>query len=239
MPPSDFNEPQNPYLAPRPVAHDDMRLDAEFDDGPLQPFKTIWLHPRRTIRQLVAHNPELYVVPLVCLAGIVNVLDRASQRNLGDRWSLATILGIAFLLGPLGGLFALWIFSHLIRITGNWIGGTAPREHLNTAIAWAKVPAVVTLPLWLLLLALFGFEMFTSETPRMDAEPMIFALLIAVGIVETILSIWAFVLLCNTVAEVQGYRSAWRGLGNLLLAGLLLVVPLIVLGLALVVLLRP
>jgi hypothetical protein len=42
-----------------------------------------------------------------------------------------------------------------------------------------------------------------------------------------VLSIWGLVLLCNTVAEVQGFRSAWAGLGNVLLAVLLLIVPLI------------
>lgn len=47
------------------------------------------------------------------------------------------------------------------------------------------------------------------------------------NLVEMVLGIWGMVLLCNTIAEVQGFRSAWAGLGNTILAGLLLIVPLL------------
>ena len=238
MPPFESSDFENPYVAPRTGSVDaHLAANAEFEAGELRPFRTIWTHPRLTVRRLVAHNPELYVVPLVCLAGIGETLDRASMRNAGDKSPLEVILGIAVVLGPLFGLLSLWIMSHLIRITGNWIGGTAPREHIRTAIAWASVPAVVALPLWIPQLALFGSEMFTKETPRLDAEPMLYIPLLAIIIIEMILGIWGFVLLCNTVAEVQGYRSACRGLGNLLLAGLLLVVPILVIAFVLVMLL--
>jgi hypothetical protein len=35
------------------------------------------------------------------------------------------------------------------------------------------------------------------------------------------------VLLCNTIAEVQGFRSAWFGLFNLILAGVVIVVAVL------------
>ena len=41
-----------------------------------------------------------------------------------------------------------------------------------------------------------------------------------------VIGIWGFVLLCNAIAEVQGFYSAWRGLGNLLLSVAVIVVPL-------------
>ncbi len=31
--------------------------------------------------------------------------------------------------------------------------------------------------------------------------------------------VWTVIVLSNTVAEVQGYASAWRGLGSVLLPG--------------------
>jgi hypothetical protein len=45
------------------------------------------------------------------------------------------------------------------------------------------------------------------------------------------------VLLCNTIAEVQGYRSAWQGLGNIILAGAVLILPLAIIGVGLALLL--
>jgi hypothetical protein len=67
--------------------------------------------------------------------------------------------------------------------------------------------------------------------PRLEAQPWLLIPFFAIGFTEFVLGVWSFVLLCNTVAEVQGFRSAWRGLGNLLLSGIVVIVPVIVLAL--------
>jgi hypothetical protein len=190
------------------------------------------------VQRLVADNPTQHVTLLVCLSGIGETLNRATARNAGDRLPTEGIIALAVFIGPLGGLISLWILSHLLRLTGKWIGGIGNRVHLKTAIAWAAVPAVFALPLWIPELLLFGSDMFTSETPKLDAQPALGIVLVATGFAEITLGIWSLVLLCNTVAEVQGFRSAWRGLGNLVLAGLLLLIPLILLGIFLAVALR-
>jgi hypothetical protein len=46
---------------------------------------------------------------------------------------------------------------------------------------------------------------------------------------EIVLTVWSIVLLCHTIAEVQGFPSAWRGFGNVCLAGAVIVLPLLVL----------
>jgi hypothetical protein len=196
------------------------------------PFKTIWTSPRETVRRIVTENPELHVVQLTCLSGVMQVLDRASMRNAGDQLPVPAIFGIALVLGPLSGLFSVWIFSHLCRLAGSWIGGTAPREHIKAAIAWSSVPVICSLALWIPQLALFGSELFTAETPRIDSQslPLTIAF-IGLGVVELVLGVWTMVLLCQTLAEVQGYSSAWRGLGNIALALAIVVVPLVIVGL--------
>jgi len=193
----------------------------------LNPFWTIWTQPRDTVGRIIAVNPELHVVLLACLSGIGSTLDRASMRNAGDSIPMAAILVMACVLGPLAGLFSLWLGSHLIRLSGMWIGGVGNRQHIKTAIAWGAVPAVFALPLWIPQLLLFGSDMFTQETPRLDAQPLLLIPLLGITFIELVLSIWAFVLLCNTIAQVQGFRSAWLGLGNVLLAGVVLIVPLL------------
>jgi hypothetical protein len=115
----------------------------------------------------------------------------------------------------------------LIRLSGTWIGGLAPREHIKTAIAWASVPSVFALLLWIPQILLFGSDMFTEETPRLNAQPALLIPFLAILLAELVLAIWGFVLLCNSVAEVQRFRSAWRGLGNIILAGAVVIIPLV------------
>ena len=199
------------------------------------PFKTVWLHPRDTVRAIVAENPKLHVLLLVCLAGIGKTLNGRSMRDAGDKLPVWAIFAIALVIGPLGGLLGLWIYSHLLRWTGNWLGGVAPRAYLRTAIAWSAVPIVCSLLLWIPELLLIGTDIFTRETPRLDAHPLLWIPFIVLSGGETILGIWSFVISCQMVAEVQGFRSAWRGLGNIFLSGAVVVIPffLILLGVAL------
>ncbi|MFO0913763.1 MAG: Yip1 family protein [Pirellulales bacterium] len=228
QPDDDINSGPNPYAPPVAVSTEsDSVVRETVLAHEFKPFRTIWTRPRDTVRQIIAVNPELHVVLLVCLAGIGESLDRSSGRNAGDQMPLWAIIGAACVGGPLGGLLSLWVGSHLIRISGKWIGGAASRQHIKTAIAWASVPAVFALPLWIPNLLLFGAEMFTEATPSLDAQPILWIPFLGIMFVEIVLSVWAFVLLCNTVAEVQGFRSAWRGFGNIVLAGAAIVVPLL------------
>ncbi len=191
------------------------------------PFETIWTRPRETVRRIISENPDQHVYLLACLAGVGETLDRASMRNAGDHLPLGVILAIACIFGPLGGLIMLWISSHLIRWTGLWIGGTAVREHVRTALAWSSVPTVFALVFWIPELLLFGRELFTSETPRLEAHPALWFPFLALMMAELVFSIWSIVLLCHTVAEVQGFRSAWRGLGNVCLAVAIVIAALV------------
>jgi len=221
--------PMNPYAAPlslsaTPTSADDDVFAAE----DFKPFKTIWTRPRATIRSIVAADPALHVNLLASLGGIGQVLDRASMRNAGDALPMWGILAVACVVGPLVGLVGLWISSHLIRFSGVWLGGAGLREQIKAAVAWSSVPTVFALALWIPQILLLGSEMFTTETPRLEAQPWLWFLIVAIALTELVLGVWSFVLLCKTVAEVQGYRSAWRGLGNLVLAGMLLFVPLFV-----------
>lgn len=218
---NDLGEFQNPYAIPASLSNEPSDLQGEF-----HPFRSIWTSPRLTIRKIVSINPELHVLWLICLAGVGHTLDRASMRNAGDEMPLAAILAMACVMGPLGGLFGLWIGLHLIRWTGTWIGGTAPREHIKSAIAWASVPSVFALTLWIPQLVLFGDDNFTAATPKLDAAHLLWIPFIAIALVEIVIGIWGIVLLCNTIAEVQGFYSAWSGLGNLFLSVAVIVVPL-------------
>ena len=183
------------------------------------PFLTIWRHPRETVRWIVAENPSLHVIWLACLAGVGDLLSRDFARDTGDRSTVAIIVAIlgACIRGPVWGLLCLWIFSHLIRWTGGLIGGKATREHLKAAMAWALVPLVCGVPLWIPLVV-YSY-IFSEDAPSAAAQPVLLVVaLLAIFLVEVILAVWTIVLLCQTVAEVQGFRSGWRALANIVMA---------------------
>jgi len=200
------------------------------------PFRTIWFRPRATVRGLILQNRTLHVYPLAMLWGIREVLDRACTRNVGDECSLGTILLVSLVLGSVGGLLSLWISAWLLGWTGKWLQGKAEAQHLRTACAWASVPVVFALGLWVIQLLVIGPEMFKSEMPQLQASAMRDGILVITAALEIVLSLWSLVLLCQTVAEAQGFASSWRGLLNVVLAAAVIVVPVALIAMGVVLL---
>lgn len=225
-----MSQHENPYSTPQFTANESGEPPRQYEpQGDFKPFKSIWLSPRRTVRQIISTDPTLHVVLLACLSGIGETLDRASMRDLGDRLPLPAIIAVAVLLGPIGGLIGVWIGAWLVAVTGKWMGGKGTSETVRTALTWASIPSIVASILWIPQLLLLREELFTSETPRLESNPGLIVPVLALSLVEIVLAVWSFVLLCNTIAEVQSFGSAWRGLFNLILAGAIVLVPIMAL----------
>ena len=194
------------------------------------PILSIWTRPRETVRNLLIADPTRYVLLWAVLAGIEQVLLRAAT-NRQPAPSLPIAITAVLVIGSSWGLLVLWLGSLLVRWTGGWMGGTASGQHLRTALSWACIPTVTALLLWIPRLLVFGPNILLGSTrDQGDAPgPLLFSL--ALAYVNLILGVWGTVLACNTVAEVQGFRSAWQGLANLIVAGLIVfaaVLPFIV-----------
>lgn len=198
----------------------------------LNPWLSMWTQPRATIQQIIDTNPERLVLLLAALSGCSQALDRASMQNMGDNMAWPTICLIAATLGAVTGIIGLYIGGALIRWTGSWLGGQATSQSVRAALAWASVPVIWALLLWIPELAIFGQEMFTSETPVLAQSPSKALVLMGFGLVQIVIGIWAIVVMLKCIGQVQGF-SAWKALGNLVLAALLLTVPVLVLLLVL------
>ena len=192
---------------------------------PLNPWFSMWLHPRRTIRQIVETNPERLVLSLAAVGGGVEGLTNMASDSKGDDMSLRAILLATLIVGPIMGIVGLWVGGFLLRWTGGWIGGQADARRIRATLAWANVPLVWSLLLWIPAILLFGLELFTEATPVLDASAQLAGLHLVFSVGIGIISLWSFVAFLHALGEVQGF-SAWRSLLNSFLALLVFLVPL-------------
>lgn len=191
-----------------------------------RPWATVWNRPRETMRGIVrSPDPEQWVLPLAALGGFVRTLDRADWRNLADGAPLFAIFAFALIGGAIGGVIALYIGGWVFRWTGRWFGGRAPATQVRAAIAWANAPMIVALALWIPKLAIFGKELFTSVTPRVDAAPGLTYALYGFTAIEVAIAIWAIVILVKCLGEAHGF-SAWKALASVIAGVLVILVPL-------------
>lgn len=191
----------------------------------LNPWKSLWLKPKQTIRQIVNANPKLHVIPIMFVTGIGYALADLESNSLRTNPILSEIPSILLILGLLilGGISSiifLYINAWLLKWTGNWLNGRASRQELRSAMAWSSIPNLVQLVIWLPFVFIFGSEVFAIDFISQltggsitSASPLV----MSITVLATILSIWSMFIFCHMIAEVQGF-SAWTAVWNSILS---------------------
>ncbi len=193
----------------------------------LNPWLSIWLRPRETIRDIVETRIAYRVHMLAVLYGVELVLNRSIRKHVGDMMPWSWIWIGAMVLGPLVGLVLLYVGSFAFRWVGRKLGGNATFAEVRAAYAWSFLPGIVSFVFFAPYFLLFRWESFTSETPQLDAllsqsEALsLLMMVVGTGIVisSLVLGVWQMVILSKTLGEVHGF-SAWRGLWTWLIPGL-------------------
>ena len=185
------------------------------------PWLHIWVHPRATVRGLLGNSPLYVELLLAAGSGVVQSMVQGNSNQVGARIPGSAILVASLVVGAAWGLLQLHLVAALLYLVGKWTGAPAPFSGLRTALAWAAVPQIAVLPLWVLGTLIFGRLLY------MDAELALARMPLAV-LAQAILVLgtfvcagWWLVLQVIGVAEVQ-HVSAWRALGHFVVAGLML-----------------
>ena len=195
----------------------------------LNPWFTMWLHPRATTREILDTDPARLVIALAMFGGVLNALDHASVASLGEELSVPMIFALAIPVGMVAGVIALYLGAALIRWTGSWLGGQASAGEVRAALAWGHLPVYFAAVLWLPYLGFFGNEIFMSEMPSVQARPWLLLVLLNLAVLEKGLVVWGLVTLVLAGAEAHRF-SGWRALGSIVMAVLVLIVPLMMLA---------
>ncbi|WP_152392631.1 Yip1 family protein [Paenibacillus guangzhouensis] len=199
----------------------------------LHPWLHIWTRPRQVIRGVLSgEQSRRNIIILAGVSGILRALDQATSRSLGDQMNMMMVLLVSLISGFIGGFISLYLISWIMKFTGKWIGGQASFHEVLTATAWSNVILIWVGILWIPKLLLFGYELFTTATPIMDANPTLKLLLVIFGVIEVVLSIWAVVVYILILSEVQKF-SGWMALLNVILA--LVIAFLIIMAITIVI----
>lgn len=192
--------------------------DHEFEEPQgLNPWFSIWLQPRATMQQILDTDPVRSVLLLAIIGGFFEALTQAATQDHGDRMASwhGVVLACA-IIGPLSGVFGLFLGGYLLRTTGGWLGGSASDREVRAAIAWGGIPKIWLGLLWIPSIALFGDENFTSATPRLDNDPALASAMLFLALIGMIGTFWSIVIWLKCLGQAHKF-SAWRALGSVLL----------------------
>lgn len=176
------------------------------------PWLSMWTQPRETIRTIVQTNPRYGVFWLSTLYVLQSLFFFLNFQSMGLSFSLYYLLVPVLVLSPILGFLWLFFYGWLLKFTGHWLGGTAPKSHLRAALAWSRIPMSIALVMWFFLLIANPDYVFIQYVGGPSA--------LFVNLILFILEIWTFVLFVQSVREVQHFTLI-RSLCNIFLAAVI------------------
>lgn len=144
-----------------------------------------------------------------------------------DYWGLPLFLLRSMFFGGLLATIINNIMVFALSGTQKWFHGKGELVQIRNAIAWALVPFLLFLPVFLLKLNSFRNVITLNHQGILLGQYIRWDVLIS----ECVIWTWSFVLMVNTLSVVQGY-SLFKAFLHLLTASLLLLSPfMVILGL--------
>lgn len=176
-------------------------------------WASTWGHPRKSVKDLLQMQPKYGLRRLSVIFALESFFFCANWWSWGLFMEWGTIFFVSLVCSPVIGLSWLYLSGWVYSLTGRLLGGGAPALHLRAAIAWSKIPAVLSLLLW------FGFLLFRREVLFVQdgGGPSS----VWVSGVATTLFIWSSILLIQSLREVQSF-SWLRAFTNVSIASLML-----------------
>jgi hypothetical protein len=196
----------------------------------MNPWLSIWLQPRQTIREHVDNVSYGKIFLFTALLGFTFSLDHAQSQLLGDKYELAPILISSVITGIVFGFLFWYAISRLSLWMGHLFNGHGTWEEVRGATLWASIPFIAKLGLWLIQLLLFGHENFTEVAPVIESSLLLVILFNLFLLLQILLVIWYVFVFSKAIAEVHGF-SAWKGLGVSLISYFILVLTIILISL--------
>ncbi len=195
----------------------------------VNPWRSIWIEPRSTIREIVKFNPKHQFIWLSIIYGFPMILNFAQSYSFSEMLPLwATVLA-ALILSGFAGALGIVVISALLTWTGRWIGGKGTFQTVRCAVAWSNTPNIVTILMWGVLIGVFGNQLFYREFADSVFIGYESGIVFLVFLIESIVSIWGIVILLKGLSEVQGF-SVWRAVVNVIIPILLMVAFIWIMG---------
>ena len=160
------------------------------------------------------------------LIGLRLALDLASIVVASDVIRADWLLRDGAWMGPVLGVALVYLGALAICWAGRWFSGAASFLWVESAVAWAGLPSIAGLLLWIPESILFGPRAFLVHGPEWGVDWAAALFLVSAWAIKLITVAWSLILLLNCLAEVQRY-SLWEASGNLVLAAAAVLVPIV------------
>lgn len=184
----------------------------------MNPFFSVWLHPKQTARYLIEKKTVLYAIVLIVIglmaSSILGFQNSGMYPDVPYVWIVVTTI----LFAPLIGIIAYFISVGVSFLVGKLLRGAGGFWDIAKALSLSTIPMIFAWPIYVVWLVVSPESFFLEEYT--DIMAIIGSLVMAVT------SIWSFVITIGALAEAHRY-SNWRAFFTLIIPSILIFSALI------------
>lgn len=193
-------------------------------------FLKIWTSPRQVFKFINETGYDKFVIPLLVLSGISRSFDRADVNDMGDRYSLWTIVCLCIVLGGLFGWMSLYFYAALVNWTGKWLKAQGTTNSILKMFSYAMIPEIIALIFLIPQILIYGNDFFRSHDYTLYSNATSNVVFYIAVTLEFILGAWTAFLCVIGTSEIQKL-SIGQAILNLLLPILVIAVPIFIIAL--------
>lgn len=198
----------------------------------LNPLISIWTQPKQTIRYVLEYKTWSYSFFILFLVSVSVGITSFAETDILPDLSLPIMILLGILSSFIGAVISLFISSALYTWVGKWLGGKGNLKDMVQMSPIASIPLIWMMPINLLLVFIFGKNLFIDMMNTADAD--LFGTLSVVLLLTNLLilglSIFNTVILSKGIGIVHQF-SSWRGFSTILIViglFLALMIPFII-----------
>ncbi|WP_391119311.1 YIP1 family protein [Psychrobacillus sp. L3] len=186
----------------------------------LNPFFSIWLSTRKTVRYVLEHKSLKYSLTLAAIAGVPGAINSTNElsKYFSDLslwfWLLCIIL-----LGPIFGLISVGIGAVIYTWVGKWFGGSGTIREMAQMMGVTVIPSIWLTPYWILSFIFVHNNLFIMNFWEVTSGAMIWFILS--NLFTLTYSIWMIIIQSKAIGEVHQFSSG-KGFATLIIPGIVL-----------------
>ncbi|WP_107943409.1 Yip1 family protein [Metasolibacillus sp. FSL H7-0170] len=195
------------------------------DNNTLNPFLSVWLHPKQTARYMIDHKTMGFAMIILTICSIIalpiNFFDYGGPLSWG--FIIATII-----FSPIVTIVGMFISALIAWGVGKLFKGVATYTEMYRATSIASIPSAMLGPIYLIWFVVSPDFLLTPDFE--GPIPAIFWIAILLSIV---LGIWSFVVSVGAVAEAHQF-SNWKAFFTLVIPAIIIFIILFAFGAVLI-----
>ncbi|WP_391206808.1 YIP1 family protein [Psychrobacillus sp. L4] len=185
----------------------------------LNPFFSIWLSTRKTVRYVLDHKSLKYSLTLAAVAGVPSSISGIGEWSKNFNVSLWLLLLGILILGPIIGLIGVGIGAVIYTWVGKWFGGYGTIREMAQAMGIVVIPSIWLTPYWILSFIFVHNNLFTMNLWEATSAATVW--FIISNLFTLTYSIWMIIIQSKAIGEVHQFSSG-KGFATLIIPGIVL-----------------